>query len=242
MRQESKISQKCVSLIFGFVYKSTVWGMFKGGDSSVTGLMTELRILFLEDVPADAERVGEALRKAGVSVHLRRVDTREDFVRVIRSELPEVILSDHGLPDFDGFSALALAREICPEVPFIFVTNALTREMEIEKLAPGVMDFISKTHLEHLGPAIRRALEETREWRKTTLKEEERARIAAKLRLLLNEYELIPVCSNCKRIRDNQNNWLSADIFFRIHLEMKFTHGLCPDCVPRFFPPEDDPN
>ena len=70
--------------------------------------------------------------------------------------------------------------------------------------------------------------------------EEERARIIAKLLLLLKEYEpqegYIPICSGCKKIRDKQNGWMSVDAFFKKRLDLKFTHSLCPDCIPQFFP------
>jgi len=200
--------------------------------------MMELRILFLEDDPGDAERVNKALRDAGLSFRLKRVETKDAFVSEIRQQAPDVILSDHGLPAFDGISALTSAKDLCPAVPFIFVTNALTREMEIEKLSPGVTDYVLKTHLEHLGPAILRALDE-REWRAGPLTEQERRRVIAKLRLLLKEYELIPICAHCQRIRDNQDQWSPADSFFRKHLNLKFTHSICPACAPLFFNPEE---
>ena len=94
-------------------------------------MSNEINILFIEDVPADAAVVELALRRAGLAFRLQRVDTREAFLHELESQPPDVILSDHGLPSFDGFAALAVAHEKCPDVPFIFVTNALTKEMEI---------------------------------------------------------------------------------------------------------------
>jgi len=93
-------------------------------------MKTEIRILYLEDVAADALRVESQLRKSGLVFQSHRVESREAFLSQLEPP-PDIILSDHGLPSFDGFTALGMAREKCPDVPFIFVTNALTREMEI---------------------------------------------------------------------------------------------------------------
>jgi PAS domain S-box-containing protein len=71
---------------------------------------------------------------------------------------PDLILSDHGLPGFDGFAALALAREHCPETPFIFVTGAMGEELAIDSLRGGATDYVLKTRISNLFPAVERAL------------------------------------------------------------------------------------
>jgi CheY-like chemotaxis protein len=199
----------------------------------------EIRIIFVEDVPADALLVERALRRDGLVFQLQRVDTREEFLQALSARAPDLILSDHGLPAFDGFTALALAHEKCPDVPFIFVTNALTWEMEIEKLAPGVTDFILKRQLEGLAPTIRRALFHAGILRESRLKQQEREQSVVKLLALLAEYEptggFIPICANCKKIRDRENIWQAPEVFFKKKLGLNFTHGICPDCIRQFY-------
>ena len=82
-----------------------------------------LRILILEDVPMDAELVEYELERARVPFESRRVDTRESFLDQLEAFRPDVILSDFTLPRFDGMSALSLARERAPAVPFLIVTG-----------------------------------------------------------------------------------------------------------------------
>lgn len=112
----------------------------------------------IEDEARDAELAEHTLRQGGFDFAFRRVDTEEAFLREIGEFQPNVILSDHGLPAFDGFSALTVAREKCPEVPFIFVTGSLGEEMAIKALKSGATDFILKHHLSTLPPALHRAL------------------------------------------------------------------------------------
>jgi CheY-like chemotaxis protein len=73
-----------------------------------------LRILHLEDSPADAELVEHVLRKAGFDVTLLRVESHTDFVAGLESLQPDIILADYSLPTFDGMQALAIAREKYP--------------------------------------------------------------------------------------------------------------------------------
>src|SRR4051812_8240848 len=112
----------------------------------------------IEDEARDAELAEHTLRHGGFDFSFKRVDTENDFLREIDEFRPSVILSDHGLPAFDGFSALHLAQEKCPDVPFIFVTGSLGEEMAIKALKSGATDFVLKHHLTTLPPALHRAL------------------------------------------------------------------------------------
>ncbi|MFZ3138365.1 MAG: PAS domain S-box protein, partial [Thermodesulfovibrionales bacterium] len=120
----------------------------------------ELRILILEDVPADAELEENELRKAGVLFTSKCVDTKEIFQKELLDFSPDLILSDYSLPSFDGIAALTIAQEKCPDVPFILVTGAMGEEFAIETLKKGATDYVLKSNLKRLVPVINRALEE----------------------------------------------------------------------------------
>lgn len=120
----------------------------------------ELQILFVEDVPADALMVNHALKRAGLSFTSKRVDSKAIFIHELKRNPPDVILSDHGLPSFDGFTALAIAREKCPDVPFIFVTDSLGEQMAIETFESGATDYVLKKDLSKLAEVVRRGLRE----------------------------------------------------------------------------------
>jgi PAS domain S-box-containing protein len=117
-----------------------------------------LRILILEDQSDDAELMAHALRQAGIIPDWSRVDTEEDFVRSLEPP-PELILSDHSLPQFSSVRALARLRERGLEVPFIIVSGTISQELAIGLLEQGVDDFVLKDRLGPLGSAVLRALE-----------------------------------------------------------------------------------
>jgi PAS domain S-box-containing protein len=112
----------------------------------------------VEDEVRDATLVEHTLKDGGFDFAFRRVDNEQEFLQEIDHFQPSVILSDHGLPAFDGFSALSLAQKKAPDVPFIFVTGSLGEEMTIKALKSGATDFVLKHRLASLPPAVHRAL------------------------------------------------------------------------------------
>jgi diguanylate cyclase (GGDEF)-like protein len=133
----------------------------------------ELRILILEDDPADAELVERELGRAKISFSKKRVETKKAFVKELKDFVPHLILADYSLPLFDGMSALLIAQENCPDVPFIFVSGSMGEEVAIETLKSGATDYVLKERLSRLVPAVRRALREADERAKRKRTEEQ---------------------------------------------------------------------
>lgn len=119
-----------------------------------------IRILHLEDDPADAELVQAVLAADGLAVSMRVVSTRVEYTAALVPGTIDLILADFSLPRFDGLSAWSLAQQQAPEVPFIFVTGKLAEEDAIETLKNGATDYVYKNRLNRLAPAVRRALRE----------------------------------------------------------------------------------
>lgn len=121
-----------------------------------------LNILLVEDLPQDAELALRELRRAGLRCTGRRVDTQEHFIRALDEAPPDVILSDFSMPNFDGMTALAIARRTCPATPFIFVSGTLGEEYAIRALKSGATDYVLKDNLVRLPPTVERAVQEAR--------------------------------------------------------------------------------
>jgi PAS domain S-box-containing protein len=124
-----------------------------------------LRILHLEDDAADAELVGDTLRAEGLACEIVRVSSRASFETALDERRWALILSDFALPGFDGAAAQAIAAERQPDVPFVFVSGTIGEEVAIERLKAGATDYVLKQRLGRLTPAVRRALQESRERR-----------------------------------------------------------------------------
>ena len=117
-----------------------------------------LRVLLVEDSALDAELVTRALGEAGYAVTASRVETAEALDQALASP-PDLIVSDYALPQFDGFSALDLVRDRGLDVPFILVSGALGEEAAVGAIKRGVDDYLLKTNLARIGPAVHQALE-----------------------------------------------------------------------------------
>lgn len=124
-----------------------------------------IRILILEDVPSDADLVEDVLRKAGIDFVRALVEDRDSFADALHHFSPDIILSDYLLPGFDGETALQVALETAPEVPFIFVTGAVGEELAVDLLKRGATDFVLKDRLSRLPLCVKRALKEAEEKR-----------------------------------------------------------------------------
>ena len=127
--------------------------------------MTEkrLRILHLEDNKNDATIVESTLINGGITAKIVWVESRADFTVAIEDGKMDLIIADYSLPSFDGLSALAMARERCPKIPFIFVSGVMGEETAIETLKLGATDYVLKGRLARLVPAVHRAMREVRE-------------------------------------------------------------------------------
>src|SRR5580765_3011896 len=112
----------------------------------------------VEDEAHDATLVEHTLKDGGFEFSFKWVDNECGFIKELEKFKPSLILSDHGLPAFDGFTALSLAQQKAPDVPFIFVTGSLGEEMTIKALKSGATDFVLKHRLVTLPPALHRAL------------------------------------------------------------------------------------
>jgi two-component system, cell cycle sensor histidine kinase and response regulator CckA len=126
-------------------------------------MTSPLRILHLEDNQLDVELAGAALEAEGLKCEVTQVDTRDAFLSALESRELDLILSDYALPTYDGMSALAVAREKRPDLPFILLSGTLGEELAIETLKNGGTDYVLKQRLSRLGPAVQRAVRESRE-------------------------------------------------------------------------------
>jgi diguanylate cyclase (GGDEF)-like protein/PAS domain S-box-containing protein len=122
-----------------------------------------IRVLIAEDSRTDAELNVRELKRAGLAVEHRVVDTEREFARELGEFFPDVIISDFSMPHFDGMAALALSRQLVPETPFIFVSGTIGEEYAIRALKNGAIDYVLKTNLVRLPAAVERALHEARE-------------------------------------------------------------------------------
>src|SRR5690348_8187314 len=157
-----------------------------------------VRILFVEDLEYEAELSLAQLRRAGIECVAKRVETEEALREALATFSPNLILSDFSLPRFDGISALRIAHEIAPEIPFIYVSGTIGEERAIDALLCGAVDYVLKTNLTRLPPAVRRALADAQARKERLREQAQLARLDRVLRMLSGINALVV------RIRDRK--------------------------------------
>lgn len=126
--------------------------------SEPSGAKRPVRVLLLEDSDADADLIARELRRSTTPVMIERVDSRPAFIYALETFLPDVVLSDHSLGQFDSHAALDLLRAERPATPFIVVTGALTGSLTGAAIRAGAEDVVLKADLGSLVPSISTAL------------------------------------------------------------------------------------
>ena len=125
--------------------------------------MNVLRVLILEDEPADAELELAALGEGGFRCEPTVVSGRAGFEEAFVPGRYDLVIADYRLPDYTGLEALVHVRRRDSLVPFVLVSGALGEERAVEALRSGATDYVLKHGLARLASSVRRALEERRD-------------------------------------------------------------------------------
>ncbi len=118
----------------------------------------QLRILILEHIPEDAERIQHALHKSGINFVSHHVKTKTEYLNYLEKDI-DVIIADYDLPNLSAIKALQMLNERDQDVPFIFVAGTTSEDQADNCIKRGAADFILKNRLSHLGPAVIHTLE-----------------------------------------------------------------------------------
>lgn len=126
----------------------------------------------LEDSHDDADYIQKTLQRANLSIEATVVSTKQDFIKALNSFSPDVVLSDHQLPQFSSTEALDICRENFPFLPFILVTGAASEEFAASIIKAGADDYLLKNNLKRLSTAIAQAIDK-RQTQKSLFRSEE---------------------------------------------------------------------
>ena len=164
-----------------------------------------LRVLILEDRPADAELIARALRASGFDLDWKRVDRKLDYLAELESK-PDIVLADFNVPGFGALEALDVVSEQGADVPVIVVTGSLGDEIAAECVKRGASDYLLKDRLSRLGPAVEKVLEQKR------LRIEARRAEQALRESDVKYRELIEQASDGIFVTDREGNYLLVNV------------------------------
>ena len=199
-----------------------------------------LRVLIVEDSPADAEVFLHVLNNHGYNVRADIVSSPEEFVHRLSKGIYDVILSDYNLPDWNGLEVLEQLEKLQQDIPFILVTGTLDDATAAKMIDQGADDYILKDRLGRLPLAVRRVLREKRLFEERKQAAEERERLVKKLEATLAEVKrlngLLPICVTCKRVLSTKGYWSRVEIYIEKYSDARVSPSLCPDCASKLYP------
>jgi PAS domain S-box-containing protein len=189
-----------------------------------------LKFLLLEDNLEDADVIRGTLSDGGIDYEILRVETHCDFVSALQTNEFDLIIANYGLSGFDGLSALKIARNLCPNLPFIFVSATLGEELAIKTLKQGATDYVLKQRLGRLVPSVERSLREAREHQRAKLLFLEQKRLL-ELIALGNSLDscLSALCDSVSRLNATRACFLLTDA-----RRTTFPRSITPDFPPSF--------
>ena len=202
----------------------------------------KIKVLLVEDNPAEARLLQEALLEADNGhLHLSHVDSLSGAVEWLRHDRTDALLLDLSLPDSSGLHTLARAQEAAPETAIVVLTGNNDKQTAIEAVRMGAQDYLFKGEIH--GLLVTRAISYAIERKKNQL---ERERLILELQDALAQVKqlsgLLPICASCKSIRDDKGYWQQLESYLDEHSDLKFTHGLCPKCVSKILADENVPD
>ena len=182
-----------------------------------------MQILAVEDDPVARRVLRQALTKLGHEVV--EAEDGEAALDAMARENFRVIVSDWLMPNMDGLEFCRRVRERPAEdyVYFILLTGRLaSAENEREAADAGVDDFLSKPlDMNELWMRLRVA--------------ERILKFATQVRML---EAFLPICSYCKKVREDSNYWTQIESYINTRTGTNFSHSVCPDCYERVVVPE----
>ena len=182
-----------------------------------------LKVLLIEDNPADARMIHEMLKglRDGV-LELETADRLSTGIETLARGGRDVVLLDLSLPDSQGFDTFLKLREKAGSVPVVLLTGLDDEALAVRAVHEGAQDYLIKGQVDGhlLSRALRYAIE-----RNKLMRELQDA--LAKVKTLSG---MIPICAWCRKIRDDKGYWDQVEEYLQTHPDADFTHGICPAC------------
>lgn len=203
---------------------------------SLTDLETlpAANILIVDDTPANLRLLSGMLVKQGYTVKL--APNGKLALMNAQARPPDLILLDIIMPGLSGY-------EVCDQldadprtrdIPVIFLSALDQTEDKVKAFTSGGVDYITKPfQLEEVLARVKTHLRLYALQEQLTKRVRELEEALAQIKILRG---LLPMCANCKKVRDDQGYWQDVELYIRDHADVDISHGICPDCFRELYP------
>lgn len=193
-----------------------------------------MNILVVDDNPDNLRLLAEILSEHHYKVRLAPHGARA--LATIRKEAPDLILLDVMMPELDGFEVCRQlkADEQTAKIPVIFISALHETLDKVKAFTLGGVDYITKPFkAEEVLSRVKTHLSLSLLRRQLEKKNSELQKALDEIKILQG---IIPICANCKNVRDDKGYWDRVEIYISKHSEAKFSHSICPNCAKTLYP------
>ncbi|MCA1592013.1 MAG: response regulator transcription factor [Acidobacteria bacterium] len=196
-----------------------------------------MRILIVEDDPVSRRLLEITLNNWGYDVMVT-CDGTQAWEALQQEGAPQLAILDWMMPGLDGPQICQKAREtpVTQSIYLILLTAKGKKSDLVEGLAAGANDFVTKPFdREELRARVRVGARMVELQKSLADHVKELQEALSQVRQLQG---ILPICSHCKKIRDDQNSWQKLENYIGEHSEAQFSHSVCPDCYASIVEPE----
>jgi DNA-binding NtrC family response regulator len=195
-----------------------------------------IHLLLIEDDTDDAFLIMEMVAdEKAFTVSVEHVTSLTAGIERLKGGGIDIVLSDLGLPESQGLDTLKLLLSAAGSLPVLVLTGLSDRKIGAEAVHAGAQDYLFKGQVN--GSLLVRSILYAIERKKM---ETEREALVHELKEALAKVKLLsgflPICSLCKKIRDDKGYWQQIESYISEHSDAEFSHGLCEECAKKFYP------
>jgi YesN/AraC family two-component response regulator len=199
----------------------------------------DISILYVDDEAATRDEIVNHLRYRAKEVMVA-CDGKQGLEEYLRKK-PDLVITDIRMPVMDGLKMAQEIKERDRSAKIIMTTAHIDTEYLLKAIDTGVDGYVMKPiDTKKLGEAIKRCTDVIEYQRSARRYEEERDRTMKELQATIARlntlHGILPICSSCKKIRDDKGAWSQLELYIMDHTDATFSHGLCNECAARLYP------
>ena len=199
----------------------------------------EISILYVEDEEVTRSAVARMLKRRVLTVY--EAENGLEGLDLYRQYRPDVVISDIRMPVLDGMEMSKAIKSLDKNSKIILTTAHSDASILINSIEVGIDKYIMKPlDMASLFSSVEKCAENIMLEKKIQQQNKEKDELIARLQDALANVKklsgLLPICSSCKKIRNDNGYWKQIEGYIAEHSEAVFTHGLCPDCVKKLYP------
>jgi len=200
----------------------------------------EIKIVLVEDDYLVADMIKRTLSELELGYNIiGKASNGKEAIDMVCSLKPDIVIMDIEMPEINGLEATKIIQEKCP-APVIMLTAFDNSELIKEASDAGASAYLIKPIKKNLvEQSITMALARHNDFMEMRRLNEELKIKIEELKKAFDEIKvlkgIIPICANCKKIRDDEGYWENVAEYISLHTDARFSHGICPDCMKELY-------